>query len=165
MNNWNIQKYRGESIYYAEYPKERFLGFRVNEQITRMLIEPLSVLKISLTLFFTCLLTLVFLNGSVEKAETPFLLFNLTIGFLLFSLFISFGAFCVFLEEFGVGNTLRNSALDMIDAEAESDLIMRMKNQITKGQPLGAGDTGIMSKKEDGQSKRPDENSRLLNHQ
>lgn len=144
-NEFQYSKYRGDGIYFNEKLGGKFWGLEVNDLTIRMLIEPVSVIRICLPLYIICYLILSYIGETDVSSYFSFFLSSTFLGFLIVNLFYSLSAVFVFLEELATNITLRNSALDLIDAEAESDLIYTIKKEISNGRKLAGKDTGIFN--------------------
>ena len=144
-NVLRYSKHRGESLDSKGKPNMNFFGLKIDESITRMIIEPFWVIVYTLPLLILCLGVLFYNVDFKINSSFELLIFNFLLGALIVHFFLIFSAFCVFVEEAEIRTNLRNSALDVIDAEAESQLILEMKNQIASDRNLTAFSTGIIS--------------------
>ena len=131
----NSSYHRGESVY---LDKKRFIGktkftflgkLEIDNEKFRILIEPqyYALYGIILIFLFPILGSLVISNFNHFFATwlSYFLFSTSSAGVLIF-----FSSICLFLEEYGIRERIRNSALDIIDGEKDLKLILETKDKI-----------------------------------
>jgi len=120
--------YRGESRYFSNRKDGKIWGFTINETITRMLVEPKSIFKYGLVIFFCCLAILLYIILILEYKSEYLNAFLASLGCT--GLVISFDAICLFLEEFTLFMSRRDKFLDMLDAQDDMSELVKEKNKI-----------------------------------
>lgn len=143
-NHLQYSKHRGESICFTPNPDNKFFGLSENGLIIRMLKEPFIVLRLAVPLSIILLVTLIVTPSPNPNSLLGFIVSELLISCLFVQLIFEFSALCLFLEEFGLITNYRNAVLDIIDGEAESDLLMKVKQQLADGKKLYSEDMDLL---------------------
>lgn len=120
--------YRGESRYFSNRKGGKIWGFTIDETTTRMLVEPKSIFKYGLVLFFCCLAILLYMILITESNSEYLTAFLASLGCT--GLVISFDAICLFLEEFTLFMSKRDKVLDMLDSQDDMSEIVKEKAKI-----------------------------------
>ena len=127
---WGTRFNRGDGIYFNHLLGGKIFGFRINELVLRMIVEPLQLLKMSAITFGLSILALTL--RAWYPIDNLFFLFvdSLTFGIMAASLIIIISSISLFLEEFAIMQRGRDAILDMIDGELDMQQIMIIKDSL-----------------------------------
>lgn len=135
-NRLHYSQYRGDSIYYDKNQGDTFLGYPITPLLTRMVVEPLSIIKLIAPTLFIFLMLLLTVNYETPSIPGFFTKYALE-GMLLALFMILFSSLCLFLDELGIWMKVRSSVLDLIDGEVDMETMMRLKTEIVQNKEVG----------------------------
>lgn len=133
-NQIQYSYFRGESIYFKKRKGGKKWGFEIDERFIRMVIEPLAVLRIGLLIFLVAAGVVSFNYFYILMTKTLLFFQPILIWTAILGLTLVFSALCLFLEEFGIMMRIRNSVLDLIDADIDMQIVMKKRVEMASGQ-------------------------------
>lgn len=122
--------YRGQGIYFRERLGGAIFGFEINENILRMIVEPLGLIKANLLLFVLTVIAMIF--RAMNPVENIFFQFIdcILFGTLMVSITLILSSIALFLEEISIMQKGRDAILDMIDGEFDMQKIISVKETL-----------------------------------
>lgn len=122
--------HRGDSIYQYRRIGSRFLGFTLNEELVRMLVEPLYIIFFSMGIFSLTLCILIFRINADVFQNVHFIIDNTLVGITAASLSCLISALFLMLEEFILQSRFRADLLNLVDGDIEMMRTLKAKNQL-----------------------------------
>lgn len=132
-NETGYTYFRGQSKYFDNLKNGKAWGFEIDNVVVRMIVEPRTVFKIGLTLFFISLTIIIYLFFVSELKGLYAYLYVFLASLGCTGLVLAFDSICLFIDEFSLFMNKRDKTLDMLDGQEDVTKIVNAKTKIEEG--------------------------------